>query len=141
MMHVLRWQMLINQQQAYRYQISHEWVERDLIELDHIPTALNQADHFKKSLPRILFHRNYIMGHVPPPHTPLYNKLRGTSNTLNRTTATAARSCNSRVISRLGIGMDGDANLPTTTLNFTRVYQRAVPLRYCLRNLTNLLLL
>jgi hypothetical protein len=46
-MHVLRWQMLINQQQAYRYQVSHEWVERDLIELDHIPTALNQADHFK----------------------------------------------------------------------------------------------
>ena len=32
----------------------------------------NPADHFTKNLPRILFHRHvdYIMGHVPPPHSP-----------------------------------------------------------------------
>jgi hypothetical protein len=49
-----------------------EWIERDLMILERIDTSQNPADHFTKNLPRILFHRHvdYIMGHVPPPHSP-----------------------------------------------------------------------
>jgi hypothetical protein len=45
-----------------------EWVERDLIILQKIDTALNMADHYTKPLPQILFyrHNDYNMGWVPP---------------------------------------------------------------------------
>jgi hypothetical protein len=51
-----------------------DWVERDLLILQRVSTHQNLADHFTKSLPRILFHRHvdFIMGHVPPPYSPKF---------------------------------------------------------------------
>jgi len=51
-----------------------EWVERDLLVLKRIDTAINMADHYTKPLPRILFHRHndYNMGRVPPAYSPKY---------------------------------------------------------------------
>jgi hypothetical protein len=51
-----------------------EWVERDLIILKRIDTAINMADHYTKPLPRILFyrHNDYNMGRVPPTYSPKY---------------------------------------------------------------------
>ncbi len=51
-----------------------EWVERDLVVLKRIDTAINMADHFTKPLPRILFyrHNDYNMGRVPPTYSPKY---------------------------------------------------------------------
>ena len=48
-----------------------DWVERDLVILQRVPTSLNLADHFTKRLDRILFYRHtdYIMGRVTPPHS------------------------------------------------------------------------
>ena len=53
------------------------WVERDLMKLERIDTAVNMADHFTKPLPRILFyrHRDFYMGHVPPTYSPRYNEV------------------------------------------------------------------
>ena len=41
-----------------RYFALLDWVEGDLIQLEHISTALNTADVFTKSTPRIIFHRH-----------------------------------------------------------------------------------
>ena len=51
-----------------------EWVERDLVVLQRIDTAINMADHYTKPLPRILFyrHNDYNMGRVPPTYSPKY---------------------------------------------------------------------
>eukprot|EP00804_Cyclotella_cryptica_P013123 CCRYP_002393-RA/>CCRYP_002393-RA protein AED:0.39 eAED:0.38 QI:0/0/0/1/1/1/3/0/907 len=51
-----------------------EWVERDLVVLKRIDTAINMADHYTKPLPRILFyrHNDYNMGRVPPTYSPKY---------------------------------------------------------------------
>ena len=51
-----------------------EWVERDLLILQRIDTAINMADHYTKPLPRILFyrHNDYNMGRVPPTYSPKY---------------------------------------------------------------------
>ena len=45
-----------------------EWVERDLVVLEAVPTALNRSDTLTKSLGKTLFYRHldHIMGHVPP---------------------------------------------------------------------------
>ena len=45
-----------------------EWVERDLIKLERVATALNMADHFTKALGSLLFrrHTDYLLGRVPP---------------------------------------------------------------------------
>ena len=54
-----------------------EWVERDLLILQRVSTHQNLADHFTKSLSRILFHRHvdFIMGHVPPPYSPKFSEF------------------------------------------------------------------
>jgi hypothetical protein len=53
-----------------------DWVERDLILLDRIDTSINLVDHLTKILSRILFHRHadYLLGHVPPKYSPVYQR-------------------------------------------------------------------
>jgi hypothetical protein len=57
-----------------KYYAIQEWIERDLLVLHRIDTALNMADHYTKPLPRILFyrHNDYNMGRVPPTYSPKY---------------------------------------------------------------------
>jgi hypothetical protein len=57
-----------------KYYAIQEWVERDLIILQRIDTAIYMADHYTKPLPRILFyrHNDYNMGRVPPAYSPKY---------------------------------------------------------------------
>ncbi len=65
-----------------RYHVLCEWVERDLIVLEHVDTTINEADHFTKLLSRVLFHRHidYIMGHVPPEYSRIiYRTIKQTS--------------------------------------------------------------
>ena len=59
-----------------------DWVERDLILLEHIDTKINMSDHFTKNLSKTLFHRHidYILGHIPPPYSPLHLYIIGTYN-------------------------------------------------------------
>ena len=54
-----------------------EWIERDLIHLERIDTAINTADHLTKSLSRILFqrHADYLLGHIPPKYSPAHDDL------------------------------------------------------------------
>ena len=68
-----------------KYHSICEWVERDLVILERVPTSQNLSDHFTKNLPKILFHRHvdFILGHVPPPHSPLF----GQALCLNPTTS------------------------------------------------------
>jgi hypothetical protein len=51
-----------------------DWVERNLILLDCINTSINLADHLTKISSRILFHwhADYLLGHVPPKYSPVY---------------------------------------------------------------------
>ena len=60
-----------------KYYALVEWVEHDLVALERVCMAQNMADHCTKPLPRILFyhHVDYIMGHVPPPYSPLYTTI------------------------------------------------------------------
>jgi hypothetical protein len=53
-----------------------EWIERNLIHLERINTSINIADHLTKPLSRVLFHRhaNFLLGHVPPKYSPVYQK-------------------------------------------------------------------
>jgi hypothetical protein len=62
-----------------------DWVERDPMILDRIDTSINLADHLTKALQPTLFHRHadYLLGHVPPSHSPVYKSLIGES--LNHT--------------------------------------------------------
>jgi hypothetical protein len=57
-----------------------EWVERDLMLLDRIDTSINMSDHMTKNLQPILFHRHadFILGHVPPMYSPVYESIMGT---------------------------------------------------------------
>jgi hypothetical protein len=57
-----------------KYYAIQEWIERDLIVLHRIDTAINMADHYTKPLPRILFyrHNDFNMGRVPPTYSPKY---------------------------------------------------------------------
>jgi hypothetical protein len=59
-----------------KYYAIQEWVERDLVILTRIDTSLNMGDHFTKPLPKLLFyrHRDFYMGHVPPPYSPKYQE-------------------------------------------------------------------
>jgi hypothetical protein len=54
-----------------------EWVERDLVILDHIDTSINMADHLTKALQPILFHwhANFFLGHISPMYSPLYHSI------------------------------------------------------------------
>ena len=60
-----------------RYYALCEWIERDLIRLERIDTAINTADHMTKPLTRTLFHRHadYLLGHVPPLYSPVYDSI------------------------------------------------------------------
>ena len=54
-----------------------EWIERDLIHLERIDTAVNTADHLTKTLSQILFHRHadYMLGHIPPKYSPAHDSI------------------------------------------------------------------
>ena len=54
-----------------------EWIERDLIHLERVDTAINTADHLTKALTRTLFHRHadYLLGHIPPRYSPAYETI------------------------------------------------------------------
>jgi hypothetical protein len=56
-----------------------EWVERDLMPLEHIDTSINLADNFTKGLQTALFHRHadFILGHIPPAYSPVYRTIIG----------------------------------------------------------------
>ena len=56
-----------------------EWVERDLMLLEHIDRSINLADHFTKGLQTALFHRHagFILGHIPPAYLPVYRSIIG----------------------------------------------------------------
>ena len=62
-----------------KYHAICEWVERDLMLLERVPTSQNMSDHFTKNLPKILFHRHvdFVLGHIPPPHSPAYGHALG----------------------------------------------------------------
>jgi hypothetical protein len=64
-----------------RYFALSDWVERDLIILERIHTAINEADHFTKILDRTLFYRHtdYLMGRIPPAYSPCFEKMTHTS--------------------------------------------------------------
>jgi hypothetical protein len=66
-----------------------EWVDRDLMHLERIDTSINMVDHFTKALNRALFHRHadFLLGHVPPQYSPVYQSIVGTFK--NDTTAFA----------------------------------------------------
>jgi hypothetical protein len=61
-----------------KYYAIQEWIERDLIVLHRIDTALNMADHYyTKPLPRIILfyrHNDFNMGRVPPTYSPKYSE-------------------------------------------------------------------
>ena len=69
-----------------KYYSLSEWIEQDMIALERIDTSLNMSDHFTKPLPRALFHRHvdYIMGHVPPAYSPIYDRIIGNFDQLDR---------------------------------------------------------
>ncbi len=56
-----------------------EWVERDLMLLEHINTSINLADHFTKGLQTALFHchADFILGHIPLAYSPVYRSIIG----------------------------------------------------------------
>lgn len=62
-----------------KYKVLGEWIDRDLMVMTRVNTAMNEADQFTKSLGRILFHRHldYVMGHVPPQYSPIHRKTLG----------------------------------------------------------------
>ncbi len=57
-----------------------EWVERNLMLLERIDTSINMSDHMTKGLQTTLFHRHadFILGHVPPIYSPVYDSIVGT---------------------------------------------------------------
>jgi hypothetical protein len=48
--------------------------------LERINTSINMSDHLTKGLQTILFHRhaNFILGHIPPMYSPVYESIIGT---------------------------------------------------------------
>jgi hypothetical protein len=91
-----------------KYFLLCDWVERDLMHLEHVDTKMNMADMFTKSLPWLMFHchADYLLGHFPPKYSPVYSYLVGTysdavidiemyvpSTYMTPMTATAARIC------------------------------------------------
>jgi hypothetical protein len=55
-----------------------DWVKRDLTHLERIDTLINIADHLTKPLSRILFHQHadFLLGHVLPKYSPVYQHNR-----------------------------------------------------------------
>jgi hypothetical protein len=56
-----------------------EWIERNLMYLEHIDTTINMSDHLTKGLSWALFHRHadFLLSHVPPLYSPIYKSLVG----------------------------------------------------------------
>ncbi len=56
-----------------------EWVERNLMIIDHIDTSINMVDHLTKALQPTLFHchANFLLGHIPPTYSPVYKSIFG----------------------------------------------------------------
>ena len=54
-----------------------EWIERDLIRLERVDTAINTADHLSKALTQTLFHRHadYLLGNIPRRYSPAYDSI------------------------------------------------------------------
>jgi hypothetical protein len=67
-----------------------EWVDRDLTHLERINTSINMADHLTKNLTPALFqrHTDYLLGHVPPAYSPIYQSAIGTYTDLFHTSET-----------------------------------------------------
>jgi hypothetical protein len=57
-----------------KYFVLCDWVERNLILLEHIDTSINLANHLTKILSCTLFHwhADYLLGHVPPKYLPVH---------------------------------------------------------------------
>ena len=87
-----------------KFYVIQEWVERDLMKLERIDTAVNMADHFTKPLPRILFyrHRDFYMGHVPPTYSPRYNEVARVYAIDNDITAVDHKPLTARAASTIG---------------------------------------
>jgi hypothetical protein len=68
-----------------KYFLLSEWVEHDLMWLECIDTSINLADHFTKSIQPALFHRHadYILGHIPPAYSPVYQSIVGSYATID----------------------------------------------------------
>jgi hypothetical protein len=45
--------------------------------MEQIDTSINMADHLTKGLQHALFHRHadYLLGHIPPKYSPVYQSL------------------------------------------------------------------
>ena len=63
-----------------KYSSLCKWVERNLMLLECIDTSINMSDHMMKGLQTTLFHchTNFILGHVPPMYSPVYDSIIGT---------------------------------------------------------------
>ena len=61
-----------------KYKVLVQWVDRNLIHLDHVDTKQNMVDHFTKPLGPQLFcrHTDYIMGRVPPQYSSRFRNMR-----------------------------------------------------------------
>jgi hypothetical protein len=59
-----------------------KWVDWDLMNMEHIDTSINVADHFTKGLQHTLFHRHadFLLGHIPPKYLSVHQSLVGTYN-------------------------------------------------------------
>ncbi len=57
-----------------KYHVLIDWIECNLLQLEHIDTSLNMADHFTKQLGSTLFHQHvdYILGKVPPTYSSIF---------------------------------------------------------------------
>ena len=99
-----------------------DWVERDLIMLERVPTALNMADHFSKQLGPLLFrrHTDYILGHVPPQYSPCWSEIK---NILRRPKVPAG-SAPLRVSYRPPLTDELPAAAAKFTLPFVHVWMR-----------------
>ena len=65
-----------------KYHALCQWVEQDLIKLEHIRTNINVADIFTKQLTTVLFRRHcdYLMGRVPPQYSSMYKGVAAAYN-------------------------------------------------------------
>ncbi len=56
-----------------------EWVQWDLMILDHINTSINMADNLTKAFQPTLFHHhaNFLLEHIPPTYSPAYKSIVG----------------------------------------------------------------
>lgn len=60
-----------------KYFALSDWVEMDLMILEHINTAANEVDHFTKFLDGSMFYRHtdHIMRRIPPPYLSCFDPV------------------------------------------------------------------